>query len=165
MSLAVRALEALGALLPSYSIRNHGNEYLRIHYLLGEPPAWADASWLGWMPFTIYLHHFERGDLDDEFHTHPWTWARSLILTGGYIEEIMRSAGDTAWRLSRAGSVNRIDFRTVHRIDGLLGDTWTLFVCGGRGGDYIARDRGDEWHFITRSGEAIPWAKFVEERH
>lgn len=153
MSILARALGAVATRLSSYSISSHGSEYLRIHYLLGERPDWAERGRLDWLPFSVMLHRFTRGDIDQEFHTHPWSWANSLILTGGYIEELYRSPGRSVWRMVSAGAINRVV--RAHRIDSLLGETWTLLVCGRRLHD---------WHFITRDGLAIPWQEFVARR-
>ena len=51
------------------------------------------ARWMGWLPgdkprnVSAYLHHFLRPDGDRELHNHPWTWAFSIVLWGGYTEE------------------------------------------------------------------------------
>lgn len=165
MSLRVRVLEAMAARLPSRSIVSYGSEYLRIHYVLGKKPEWAPRSRLGWLHFAVHLHHFGRGDIDPEYHTHPWGWARSLVLTGGYIEMTREPDGARKIWVVGPGAINRFDSRTAHRIADLLGDTWTLFVCGDEAGDAIARARRDDWHFIAEDGTATPWGKFIDERH
>lgn len=101
--------------------------------------------------FGIYLHHFYQGDQDPELHSHPWKWALSLILSGGYLEQ----RHDRASRIHRAGDFNLIKQDTFHRVDLLpTGDpVWTLFTVGPR----VAT-----WGFLcSRSGKYWGWQEFL----
>lgn len=63
-------------------------------------------------PFSIYLHRFHLQDLDDVLHSHPWKWAISLVLAGGYTE--LRQDGEV--RRLGAGSLNWLNGESFHRI-------------------------------------------------
>jgi hypothetical protein len=119
-----------------------------------------------------YLHHFHRGDYDRRLHNHPWEYAWSWILSGGYVEERIRPtpAALFYWQeqgfVSRvplfeaylAGSVNRIRENDFHRVSlasdhgplpGLFGwlacrQTWTLFYSGPK--------TGNRWGFLQDDG-------------
>lgn len=95
-------LERLAAKLPPPRViydRLGQSPYLSRYYLLGRPRM-RDGSeptdengtlrpGVVWETenFGIYLHKFHRGDDDLATHSHPWRWAVSLILAGGYREE------------------------------------------------------------------------------
>jgi hypothetical protein len=95
--------------------------------------------------FSVYLHHFHASDQRAEFHNHPWKWAFSLILAGGYTEERVEwpetpITVDTflPW------DINRLDEYTFHRVD-LLDEyrgCWSLFVMG---------PRIKKWGFLDRA--------------
>lgn len=82
-----------------------------------------------------YLHRFVASDDDRFVHDHPWGWAVSLILTGGYTEERMSHMHLTeGWRLQlrrmfplRLNIIRGSDF---HRVVNPEIDTWTLFIHG-----------------------------------
>lgn len=71
----------------------------------------------GWMPGNsgspgpnLYLHRFLRPDEDGELHNHPWRWAVSVMLAGGYAEERLApdgrreaSCGPAGWTTRGAG--------------------------------------------------------------
>ena len=83
--------------------------------------------------FTAYLHRFVSPDGDEEVHDHPWNFALSLILCGGYREERMqRLCIDQGWvsvfkqmKPWRLNLIKGIDF---HRIRETKAETWTLFI-------------------------------------
>lgn len=166
--ISAKLLKTISNFFPLRRITHCGDDYLHRFYLLGRKPGWAQDAVLGFLPFTVYLHHFIRADADEELHTHPWRWSRSHILRGGYLEEVLLNPGEAGEqiieRMLRAGEVNKISSSTVHRISHLIGDTWTLFIVGERTGDFIAQERGDDWHFRTRDGEYIPRRVFVERQ-
>lgn len=101
---------------------------------------------------AVYLHYFFRGDLDRELHNHPWEWAVSVILSGGYTEERYDGPLDlieprrVRARALRPGSVNVIRHDTYHRVQMLNGTpTWSLFIAGPR----VAKTRGEDWGFVS----------------
>lgn len=84
----------------------------------------------------IWLHHFQRPDADRHVHDHPW-WAVSVILVGGYLEEVLLDvAGRLKYSLRRhsAPAINVIGGRTKHRIASVTPGTWTLMIVGPRHG-------------------------------
>ncbi len=103
----------------------------------------------------VYLNRFERGDEDLELHDHPWCWAVSLILSGGYVEE-RRDGGCIESRVFAPGNLNLIWADTFHRVDGVQADTWTLFLAG---------PRVQKWHFWNRAtGVLTPWRDFLRAK-
>jgi len=175
------ALEWLAGRLPPPRVimdRQGGSPYLSRYYLKGRPYM-ADGSSptdeMGELRegvivppgIGVYLHKFHRGDDDRALHNHPWMWARSLILVGGYVEERRVSfPWDTARyrvarRIVRAGAYNRIDADDFHRVELLEKDCWSLFIAGPKTGswgfwdrvtneflhwrDFIAKTRGPAW--------------------
>lgn len=66
------------SLLPNVTINVEGKPYLT-RYTLFSVPGKNGA---------IFLHHFHSSDkADGDLHNHPWKWAQSLILKGGYYEK------------------------------------------------------------------------------
>lgn len=59
----------------------------------------------------VYLHRFIGSDPDRGLHSHPWSWAISLILSGHYYEE--RFTGDLI----------KQDIRKVSRFNFLVGES------------------------------------------
>lgn len=110
-----------------------------------DAPTWYLGRIYLWDSFRkrlpgVFLHRFFASDGDRELHNHPWEWAYSLVLTGGYWEEILQN-GKITWTKQLPGSVHRIDANTFHRVK-LFDETkgcWTLFVAG---------PRLQEWGFI-----------------
>jgi hypothetical protein len=137
--------------------------YLTRYYLLGRPSMpdgsapfdkrgherpgvrWPD----GW---GIYLHRFHRDDKDRDLHNHPWRWAFSILLAGGYREE-RRSGNDIVTRVLRPPALNWIGQHDFHRVDLLDGEAWTLFVAG---------PKVSGWGFWEpQTGEVVPWRIYV----
>ena len=111
---------------------------------------------------AVYLHRFHRSDSDGALHNHPWKWARSLVLAGGYIEE--RRAKDwrsPPWhsverRVIRPFSWNKIDATDFHRVDLIESDCWSLFIAGPK--------TGESWGFWDRwTGKFLPWREFIAQ--
>jgi hypothetical protein len=95
----------------------------------------------------VFLHYFHKGDQVRDFHNHPWDWAYSWILCGGYSEERFEQNGDGKiircdWK---RGDTNFLTKNTFHRVDldPAVG-CWTLFVRGPRsqGWGFFNRDTG-----------------------
>jgi hypothetical protein len=148
--------------------------YLSRHYILGRPRMpdgsspfdWDGAPRMGviWPSdnnnIGVYLHHFHRGDEDGPaLHNHPWRWAISLILAGGYSEERrMRGTNRVVRRTVKPGSLNFIGPEDFHRVDLLPGqkDAWSLFIVG---------PKFTGWGFWNRhTGVFTPWRQFINAR-
>lgn len=112
----------------------------------------------------VWLHHFVRDDQERNVHDHPWS-AASIILCGGYVEEIGEIDGDRMAlreRRLRAGQVNLIRATTRHRICSVRPGTWTLMLVGKRHG------RG--WWFYRAGPDCVvarsqPYAETNPEWH
>lgn len=167
------------------------DKYLSRYYLFGRPHM-ADGSdpfdahgdpkdGIQWskLPFGIYLHRFHRSDEDRELHNHPWRWAVSLILSGGYVEE-RKANMPKGWplvfqrtrkRVFVPGDINRITSNDFHRVELLdscqvhaadgscevgFEHTWTLFVVG---------PKFQGWGFWNKSTEKFtPWRAFLQSK-
>jgi len=145
-----------------------GTPYLSRYYLRGMP--WMpDGSYpfddagvpradIVWPKIAVssYLHQVHRGDLERELHNHPWQWAASLILCGGYTEEIRIGDSAVISRKLRSGDVNILTTDTFHRIAEIDGETWTLFLAG-------RKFKG--WGFWNRDTDQFtPWREFMKEK-
>jgi hypothetical protein len=113
---------------------------------------------------TFYLHRFVSADTERHLHNHPWTWGRSLIISGSYREEV---ATDLCAAAGPSGCItekrtkrwwNRVDGNDFHRIGSAAPGTWSLFFHGERarvcrgGVSYL---KG--WGFLERRGR---WVRF-----
>jgi len=119
---------------------DEGGPYLLRVYLTPDRDWWRN-----WLP-GVFLHRFFRSDSDRELHNHPWRWALSIILSGGYREERMeRDRIGVTSRILIPSEVNFITDRTFHRVDLLdpVNGAWTLFIVGPRFRD---------WGFLSRNG-------------
>ena len=86
---------------------------------------------------TLYLHRFVSSDRERHLHNHPWTWSRSLVLSGGYDEEVVldlttASASGCVTASRRVKWFNRVDGSHFHRIANAAPHTWTLFMHSAR---------------------------------
>lgn len=122
--------------------------YRTRYYLLGTPRnAGAKAS-NGW---EVYLHCFHTSDDAEEFHNHPWKWALSVILSGGYREVRLMPRG-VSFRDLSPGSINMLKSTDFHRIDLYSKECWTLFITG---------PRIQDWGFLDRmTRKFTPWRQF-----
>lgn len=135
----------------AYTIETNGNPYLTrvllsrmIHFL-------RDHLNVG-----VYLHHFHRPDVDQHLHNHPWSWTKSLVLSGAYVEtrlvpnpDPLSAGGKVEIRVvGRTNSLTKDDY---HKVDLLCGDVWTLFIVG---------PRVQDWGFLVE-GEHVPWRKYL----
>ncbi len=157
MSIARRLLEYVATKLPPPRVirGDDGTPYLSKYLLLGR---FRDRAGV-----KLHLHRFHRGDADRELHNHPWKWALSLILAGGYREtylDLIEVAGRTSRRVRhrevRPGDLNAIRPDTFHRVELLDGECWTLFLTG---------DVVQSWGFLTvATGAFQPWREFYRAR-
>lgn len=157
-----KLLERVARLLPLREIKDDaGTLYLARFRVLGDMQARS------WFPLTVYLHRFHRPDEDRVLHNHPWPWAVSWILSGGYREERRIPAeafaelgepltppGLVINRWLRAGSLNFLRGDTFHRVAELDGETWTLFVVG---------RKHQAWGFDVPGRGFVPWRVREEE--
>jgi hypothetical protein len=116
--------EGLAQRLRVERIRPTGEPYLDRYYAAG------------WNPITkargpaVFLHHFLGSDPANEVHSHPWTWAVSILLVGGYEEQRCDAGGYATIRRYWPGEVNVLEPQVRHRIHLLTDDCWTLFLAG-----------------------------------
>lgn len=119
---------ALAHRSPMQRIDIDGDPYLERYFVAGFNPTAPG----GGTPAvaSVFLHHFLSSDRNGATHSHPWEWACSLMLVGGYREERCDAAGRLTVRDVRPGDVNILDADVHHRIDLLDGDAWSLFLVG-----------------------------------
>lgn len=108
-----------------------------------------------WIPFSIRVHRIMKPDDDRHLHDHPWN-ARTVILRGGYIEEVPATMPDGAPARKRnprlAGSTNRIRPGQYHRITYVtFRGAYTLFITG---------KNQSGWGFLV-DGRKIPWKEYL----
>ena len=119
-----------------------GGRYLRRWFLTCTPE--QDASGTP----GRYLHEWHSPDPDRRLHNHPWEWAYTRVLRGGYTEA--RSDWDKPARIRVRRVGDRVAFgpSTRHRVAAIAPNTWTLFHAGpkhGRG--WGPKGEGYlEWH-------------------
>ena len=142
--------------------REGGSPYLSRWYLTSSQgdvdPELFDArkeTTPAWLP-KLFLHRFHRSDDDYALHSHPWHWAVSLVLVGGYSEE--RRVGDRVVRRDvRPWRLNFLTAETFHRVDLFEEDAWSLFLVGPK--------TGSGWAFWDRDTKMrCPWKEFVLAR-
>ncbi len=141
LSWAIRKIASM--LPPPRVIRDElGREpYLSRWYLLGSPtmPDGSSpfdgkgdpkptAKWHS--PFGLYLHRFHQSDTNNgHLHSHPWRWAMSIVLVGGYVE--FRRHGDAVRsRKVTPLALNFIRGTDYHRVELLEDDAWSIFIVG-----------------------------------
>lgn len=106
---------------------------------------------------NLYLHHFLRDDDDRALHDHP-SWGASLLLGGGYIEQIIAAGGIQHRHGYEAGSLRFMALRHAHRIElhrdpaGNPASCWTLFLFGP-----VVR----EWGFHCPQRGWVHWEDFT----
>jgi hypothetical protein len=106
-----------------------GRPYLIRYILIGDRPSNVKGDRLHKARprarLNVYLHNIQQPDADRYLHSHPWLWAKSRVLHGGYIELRPGEA-----RYVTAGGSMRLDPTDYHRIADVDPDTWTLFYTG-----------------------------------
>lgn len=102
----------------------------RYHVFTGRLPILGEV--------TLYLHHYLRSDPDRGPHDHPWPWAVSLPLAGGYhedrVETIVQGMALTVRRRRRPLVPYRLTGYDFHQvvINGAP-TSWSLFLTGANG--------------------------------
>lgn len=147
-----------------------GSPYLLRKYLL--PRRFSGAWWPG-----VFLHRFYQSDTDRCPHSHPWRFAVSLILTGGYQELRFHPrhfhdyvTGDTGGfsaafsyftlHIRLPWSLNVIRATDYHKAELLEPERgcWTLFVAFG----HKRAKAGEEWGFIDPdTGVVTGWRDYL----
>ncbi len=106
---------------------------------------------------TFYLHRFVSSDQEEHLHNHPWEWAKSLILSGSYDEEVvidlcanLHNGCYTTTRTVRFW--NDIGPNHFHRIANAKPGTWSLFFHGKRQRVKVGQCSVSKgWGFLTKS--------------
>lgn len=121
-----------------------GPLYLSRYYLFGR----LGRKWRDWLPINLYLHHFHTSD-EPIMHNHPWSWALSLMLVGGYVEHRLETwNGFVVFkrRTVRPGNFNWIPRDRWHYVKMReAGGYWTLVLSGpqwGKRWGFLFGDRG-----------------------
>lgn len=107
----------------------------------------------------LHLHHFVRSDADRDPHNHPWAWAVSLVLVGGYVEHRRVGVAGRYWMHKvrvRPGDLNFLGPNTFHRVELWQHDAWTLFLSGP-----VVQSWGF-WSIVD--GLFTPWRRYVVAR-
>lgn len=101
-------------------------------------------------PFSAVIHRFTQADGNGDPHDHPWRF-RSIILKGGYREEIFDLAGNSYFIDRRVGDsfVNKANH--IHRIVEIFEpECWTIIMPEGeskKSGFYQFRDDGTYFRY------------------
>ena len=123
---------------PKAVIKLDGEPYITRWFLTSRPDL-GETGPPGW-----YLQRIHRPDADRRMHNHPWRWASSRILRGGYVEarEVRRLAFDTSSYHtlrhkpgSRVVLYSHASVNDYHRIQHVEPNTWTLFHAGPKHGE------------------------------
>ncbi len=113
--------------------------------------------------FGLRLHQIMRGDVDREFHDHPFGFV-SLILNGTYVEHrpdvppVEYTRGDIIVR--KATDMHRLQLPTFEvivrgKLQEFAYPVWTLVIRAP-----ISRT----WGFRADDGSWVPWFDFVRQR-
>lgn len=152
----LRLIRWAASLLPCRRIEaEDGQLYLERYRVFG----WLPGS--TWKGPSLYLHRFHLPDQDRALHNHPWPWAVSLVLAGGYIEERLlglrtNAQPVTEYRELRPGRLNVLSgVNAYHRITVLRGEVWTLFLTA---------PKGSSWGFLVPGRGHVEWRERLRER-
>lgn len=124
----------------------------------------ADLDRRGTKNFGWFLHQYLAADSERWLHDHPFKWSFSIVLRGGYIEEVLDyfdvgEANDAypATKLKKVRFFNIITKRKFHRIVSVEPGTWTLFFHG---------KRMKRWGFLMRAKDQtvryVYWRKALD---
>lgn len=111
--------------------------------------------------FRLFLHRIHTADPQKDEHCHPWLWAKSIILWGGYTEEVVHPQeylGNGLYaiplrKLRQHGflSVNHITHDMYHKIIHVKPNTWTLFIGG---------KKATSWGFLV-NGKHVDYREYL----
>lgn len=177
----ILAVPAIANRLIAYSMKT---PYL--HLPSNEDPSYMARYWVfnpydrvtnkprfRWCPWSIRVHHIKRADFERHMHDHPWN-ARTIILSGGYVEERMAAGAqrerildecqaptdqmdpakiEAYYRLTRLpGATAKLGFGQYHRITHVMPEgAWTLFISGPWQG---------VWGFLV-DGVKVEWREYL----
>lgn len=106
----------------------------------------------------VVLHKFVAPDPSPGFHTHPWAFSISIMLTGGYREIIFSPTGSHTARDRPAGSIRAWGPNFAHQLTGIPGKPfggWSLFITG------PVLDRVYNWGYwhavCDKAGRLLGW--------
>ncbi len=103
---------------------------------------------------ALMLHKMHRPDDDACHHDHPWSFW-TLVLYGGYIEEVTLPNGSMKIRRNRPGMILFRPAEHTHRIEALpKGICWTLV---------LRFRKSRSWGFWTKKGW-VAWRRFIDNR-
>lgn len=116
--------------LPARFINSEGKPYLERYYVCTLP-----------FGHRLFIHRFVASDPDRGLHDHPWKWALSFIMLGGYTELNLLERTDGTKVVTeverKPGRFNLIFGKDYHRV--LVAHkakkstaVWTLFLHGPR---------------------------------
>jgi hypothetical protein len=99
-------------------------------HLNHEPMSPVFDKWhLDGAPFPAVLHRFSEPDMGPP-HDHPWSF-RSIVLHGGYVEQVFQLDGTSELVRHEVGDSFHIPAGHIHRIVELpAGECWTLILPG-----------------------------------
>lgn len=131
-----------------------GSPYITRWVLWGRPSL-GDTDFEPPTATSCYIHEIHSADSDRHLHDHPWAWAHSTILAGGYTE---KRRGHTFQALQythySAGDLVQLRARHWHCIQSVLPGTVTLFLAG---------PRVQDWGFLV-DGHKIPHRAYLAAR-
>jgi hypothetical protein len=149
LELVLALLRLVSFFRPRLDVAPKGKPYL-IRWYLTPAGKGRFAKWYRRHLPGIFLHCFLDSDPDRGWHSHPWKWAKSLILKGSYIESrpgppMPWSDWRDVWTRLDPGDVNTLRIGDYHKVKLLTHKVWTLFVVGPL--------HGGEWAFMNEKGE------------
>ena len=106
---------------------------------------------------ALMLHRMWKVDHSRCHHDHPWSFW-TLILKGGYEEEVTREDGSLRTRYNRPGTLLFRPAEHTHRVSGLPnGNCWTLV---------LRFKKRRHWGFWSTKlkGKWIGWQQFVSDQ-
>lgn len=113
---------------PQRTIYLDGKKYMTRFFLTSTPQG-DETGTPGW-----YLHCLHAHDADRRVHNHPWEYASTRVLRGGYLERRQYSDGARLMFVRIAGDRSTFPPEVFHRITWVDKNTWTLFHAGPKHG-------------------------------
>jgi hypothetical protein len=106
--------------------------------------------------FALYLHYIAKADEDAHLHSHPWNFY-SLILKGGYYEDIIRPDGYTSRITRRLLSLEYRFYDAYHKVIQLIKPTWTLVLVS-------PKKEGYTWGYLV-DGKHVDFETYRENKN
>ena len=106
--------------------------------------------------FALYLHYIAKADEDKHMHSHPWNFY-SMILKGGYIEEIDNPRSFDTVKGRFIFSIGYRFYDTYHKVVTLCRPTWTLVLTSPKKEDYT-------WGYLV-DGKHVAFDKYRENKN